>query len=168
MKFSKTTAAIIGALFMIGVPAASGDVVYHFYTKYEWRVHRVSGAYQTAGPWQFCAQSHGGTVGCSRAFTVANTVTGQLGVSDGVLSFAVGFNVTESTTTTGSATYKVPRHRLGIAQWRSLFSTKAVHQRLDKIRCDQFGCSGSWKPTTRYEAAYASRYTGPDFRELIS
>lgn len=163
----KLTVALVGSCLLITAPAASADVVYHYHYAYQWQINRVSAPYQTQTGWHFCAQSHGGTVTCSRAFTVANSVTGQIGVSDGVLSATLGFNVTKSTTTTGGATYKVPRRRLGVAEWRSLFSTQAVHQCRYRRNCTQFGCFGTWQPRNHYQTAYASRYTGPDFREVI-
>ena len=166
MRNLRLGVALIAALLAIA-STASADVVYHFYWNYQWRIHRVSAPYQTHSAWSFCGQSHGGTVGCGRGFTVANTVAGSVGVSDGVLSATLGYNVTRSTTLTGSASFKVPRHRLGIAQWRALFTTRAVHQRLYRIRCSQFGCYGKWGATRRYETAYASRYLGPDFRVII-
>lgn len=166
MKRLKLAAALLGALLTFA-PAASGDVVYHYHYEYRWRVNRVSAPYQTHSRWYFCAQSHGGTVTCSRGFTVANTVSGQVGVTDGVLSETLGYSVTKSTTLTGGASYKVPQHKLGIAQWRALFATRAVHQRLYRAWCTQFGCPGAWSAAKRYETAYASRYIGPDFRVLI-
>ncbi len=167
MRHLKLTVSVVGLALLMAAPTASADVVYHFHWDYKWRINRVSAPYQTHTQWHFCAQSHGGSVTCSRAFTVANSVTGQVGVSDGVLSASLGFNVTQATTTTGGATYKVPRHHLGIAEWRSLFSTQAVHQRQYRRRCTQFGCPPGWSATNHYETAYASRYTGPDFREVV-
>ena len=69
---------------------------------------------------------------CSRGFTVANTVSGSLGVSDGLLSDTLGYSVTTSTTLTGGATFAVPRHKIGVAEWRALFETRAIHQQLYK------------------------------------
>jgi hypothetical protein len=162
----KLTVALAGALLLIAAPAASGISG----TQYQWRIVRISAPYRTNGPWHFCAQSHGGSVTCSRGFTVANTVTGSLGVSDGFLSETLGYSVTTSTTLTGSATFPVPRHRIGIAEWRALYDTRAIHQRLYKRKwgCGRASCGhGPWVATNRYEAAYASRYIGPDFREVI-
>jgi hypothetical protein len=162
----KLSLALATALLLVAAPAASGVSG----TQYQWRINRVSAPYQTAGRWAFCAQSHGGSVTCSRGFTVANTVTGSLGVSDGILSDTLGYSVTTSTTLTGGATYKVPRHKLGVAEWRALFSTRAVHQRLyyRKWGCGRASCGhGPWVATNRYETAYASRYIGPDFRLVV-
>ncbi len=80
---------------------------------------------------------------------------------------SLGWRVTRSTTTTGGASYKVPRHHLGIAEWRSLFSTQVVYQRRYQRRCTQFGCPGGWSAMDQYETAYANRYVGPDFRKVI-
>jgi len=162
----KLSIGLAGALLLGVVPAASAISG----TQYQWRIVRVSAPYRTHGAWQFCAQSHGGSVTCSRAFTVANTVSGSLGVSDGLLSDTLGYSVTTSTTLTGGATYKVPRHKIGIAQWRALFDTRAIHQRLYKRAwgCGRASCGhGPWTATSRYETAYANRYVGPDFREVI-
>lgn len=167
MRRARLAVVLVCGFTLPSAAAAPADVVYHFYTKYQWRIHRISAPYQTHTRWRFCAQSHGGTVGCSRAVTHSNTVTGQVGVTDGVLSAALGYNVTQSVTLTGNASYKVPRHHLGIAEWRLLFSTRAVHQRQYSIRCDQFTCFGHWRATNHYETAYASRYIGPDFREVV-
>lgn len=162
----RLSVALAGALLLAAAPAAlavSG-------TQYQWRIMKVSAPYQTAGRWRFCAQSHGGSVTCSRAFTVANTVTGQLGVSDDVLSTSLGYSVTTSTTLTGGATFSVPRNKIGVAQWRPLFATRAVHQRLYKRPwgCGRAACGhGRWAATSRYETAYAKRYIGPDFRRVI-
>jgi hypothetical protein len=153
-------------LLLVAAPAAWGISG----TQYKWRIVRVSAPYRTTGPWKFCAQSHGGTVTCSRGFTVANTVTGSLGVSDDLLSVTLGYSVTTSTTLTGGASFKVPRHKVGIAQWRALFDTRAVHQRLYKRvwGCGRASCGhGPWTATNRYETAYASRYVGPDFRLVL-
>ena len=162
----KLSIALAGALSMIAAPAAYGIGG----TQSQWRIVRVSAPYRTAGSWHFCAQSHGGTVTCSRGFTVANTVTGTLGVSDGLLSDTLGYSVTRSTTLTGGASFPVPRHKVGIAEWRALFDTRAVHQRLyqRKWGCGRASCGhGPWVATKRYATAYASRYVGPDFREVI-
>ena len=107
---------------------------------------------------------------CSLGFTVANTVSGSLGVSDGLLSETLGYSVTTSTTLTGGASFAVPRHKIGIAEWRALFDTRAIHQRLYRRAwgCGRASCGhGPWVATSRYETAYASRYIGPDFREVI-
>ena len=158
--------ALAGALLLVAVPAASGFSK----TEYRWRIVSVSAPYTTYGGWSFCSQSHGGSVTCSRAFTVANTVTGSLGVSDGLLSATLGYSVTTSTTLTGGATYQVPAHKIGVAQWRALYATRAVHQRLyEKTWLCNIGCVllHSWSATNRYETAYANRYVGPDFRVVI-
>jgi hypothetical protein len=162
----KLSAALATVLLLAAAPAASAVGG----TQYRWRIVRVSAPYRTSGRWTFCAQSHGGSVTCSRGFTVANTVSGSLGVSDGLLSETLGYSVTTSTTLTGGATYPVPRHKIGIAQWRALFSTRAVHQRLYKrtFGCGRASCGHTpWVATNRYETAYASRYVGPDFRVII-
>jgi hypothetical protein len=162
----KLSVAVANVLLLVAAPAASAVSG----TQYQWRIVRVSAPYRTSGRWTFCAQSHGGSVTCSRGFTVANTVSGSLGVSDGLLSETLGYSVTTSTTLTGGATYAVPRHKIGIAQWRALFSTRAIHQRLYKrtFGCGRASCGhGPWVATNRYETAYASRYVGPDFRVLI-
>lgn len=166
MKRLTLSVTAAGALLLAAAPAASAIGG----TQYQWRIHRVSAPYTTYGRWHFCAQSHGGTVGCSRGFTVANTVSGQLGISDGLLSEALGYSVTTSTTLTGSASYSVPRHKLGIAEWQAEYATRAVHQRQYKRAwgCGRASCGhGPWVATNRYETAYASRYIGPDFREVI-
>ena len=158
--------ALASALLLIAAPAASGVSG----TQYKWRIVRISAPYTTSGPWNFCAQSHGGSVTCSRGFTVANTVSGSLGVSDGLLSETLGYSVTTSTTLTGGATFAVPPHKIGIAEWRALFDTRAVHQRLyqRKWGCGRASCGHTpWVVTNRYETAYASRYIGPDFRVVI-
>lgn len=159
------------ALVLIAAPAASASGSYPFTeTQYQWRIHRISAPYRTFGRWHVCAQSHGGTVTCSRAFTVANTVTGSLGVSDGLLSADLGYGVTTSTTLSGGASYGVPRHKIGVEQWRAIFDTRAIHQRLYKKTrtCGRGWCRVSgWVATNRYEAAYALRYVGPDFRVVI-
>ncbi len=98
---------------------------------------------------------------------MANSVTGSLGISDGELSASLGYNVTQTTTTTGSATYPVPRGKLGIADWRSLFTSRGIHQRLFRQQCEGSACCGSWQGTSRYETAYASRYKVPVFREVV-
>lgn len=157
---------LAAALLLGAAPAASAVSG----TQYQWRINRLSAPYTTYGPWRFCAQSHGGTVTCSRGFTVANTVSGSLGVSDGLLSETLGYSVTTSTTLTGGASFGVPRHKIGIAEWRAVFSTRAVHQRLYRRvwGCGRASCGhGPWVATNRYETAYASRYMGPDFREVI-
>jgi hypothetical protein len=162
----KLIVALASALPLVATPAASALSG----TQHQWRIVRVGAAYRTAGAWNFCAQSHGGTVTCSRAFTVANTVSGSLGVSDGVLSATLGYSVTTSTTLTGGASFKVPRHKLGIAEWRALFHTRTVLQRLYKRvwGCGRASCGhGPWTATNRYETAYASRYVGPDFRLVL-
>lgn len=162
----KLSLLLATALLLLAAPAASAISG----TQYEWQIVRISAPYRTVGPWSFCAQSHGGSVTCSRGFTVANTVSGSLGVSDGVLSDTLGYSVTTSTTLTGGATFAVPRHKVGVAQWRPVFSTRAVHQRLYKRAwgCGRASCGhGPWTATSRYETAYASRYIGPDFRVVI-
>ncbi len=162
----KLSVALASALLLVAAPAASAVSG----TQYQWRIVRISAPYRTAGPWNFCAQSHGGSVTCSRGFTVANTVSGSLGVSDDVLSTTLGYSVTTSTTLTGGATFAVPRHKIGIAQWRALFATRAIHQRLYKRMwgCGRASCGHTpWVAMNRYETAYASRYVGPDFREVI-
>jgi hypothetical protein len=162
--------ALVSALPFAAAPVASAIGG----TQSQWRIVRVSKPYRTAGRWSFCAQSHGGrhgsSVTCSRAFTVANTVSGSLGVSDDLLSATLGYSVTTSTTLTGGATFPVPRHKTGVAEWRALFDTSAVHQRLyqRKWGCGRASCGhGPWIATNHYETAYASRYVGPDFREVI-
>ena len=162
----KLAVALVIALLLVAAPAASAVSG----TQYQWRIVRISAPYRTAGGWNFCAQSHGGTVTCSRGFTVANTVSGSLGVSDDLLSATLGYSVTISTTLTGGASFAVPRHKIGIAEWRALFDTRAIHQRLYKRAwgCGRASCGhGPWAATNRYETAYASRYIGPDFREVI-
>lgn len=162
----KLSVGLAAALLLLAAPTASAVSG----TQYQWRIVRVSAPYRTTGAWAFCAQSHGGTVTCSRGFTVANTVTGSLGVSDGLLSETLGYSVTVSTTLTGGASFKVPRHKIGVVDWRALFNTRAVHQRLYKreFGCGRASCGhGPWLATSRYETAYASRYIGPDFREVI-
>jgi hypothetical protein len=162
----KLSVALGSALLLIAAPAASAVSG----TQYQWRIVRLSAPYTTYGRWNFCAQSHGGTVTCSRGFTVANTVTGSLGVSDGLLSDTLGYSVTTSTTLTGGASFPVPRHKIGIAEWRARYSTTAVHQRLYQRSwgCGRASCGhGPWVATSRYETAYASRYVGPDFRVVI-
>lgn len=162
----KFIVALAGALLLLATPAASavGGI------QHQWRIARIGTPYRTFGAWNFCAQSHGGTVTCSRAFTVANTVSGSLGVSDGVLSATLGYSVTKSTTVTGGASYKVPRHKLGVAEWRALFHTRDILQRLYRRvwGCGRASCGhGPWTATSRYETAHASRYIGPDFRVII-
>jgi hypothetical protein len=162
----KLAIMLTGALVLLAAPSATAISG----TQYQWRIVRVSAPYRTVGRWAFCAQSHGGTVTCSRGFTVANTVSGSLGVSDGVLSDTLGYSVTTSTTLTGGASYAVPRHKIGIAEWRALFDTRAIHQRLYKrvFGCGRASCGhGPWQATSRYETAYASRYIGPDFRLVV-
>lgn len=162
----KLDVALAVAFLLVAAPTASAIGG----TQYQWRINRISAPYRTAGGWNFCAQSHGGTVTCSRGFTVANTVSGSLGVSDGVLSAVLGYSVTTSTTLTGGASYSVPRHKIGVAEWRALFNTRAVHQRLYKRvwGCGRASCGhGPWVATNHYATAYASRYIGPDFRVVI-
>jgi len=167
MKRFKLAAPLAGVLLLLAAPAASAISG----IQYQWRINRISAPYRTYGSWHFCAQSHGGTVTCSRGFTVANTVTGSVGVSDGVLSDTLGYSVTTSTTLTGGASFAVPAHKIGTAEWCALFNTSAVHQRLYKRvwGCGRASCGhGPWVATNRYETAYASRYLGPDFRVVIS
>ncbi|MBV9047417.1 MAG: hypothetical protein JOY58_04060 [Solirubrobacterales bacterium] len=162
----KLSVGLASVLLLVAAPAASAISG----TQYQWSIVRISAPYRTTGPWNFCAQSHGGSVTCSRGFTVANTVSGSLGVSDDVLSATLGYSVTTSTTLTGGATFAVPRHKIGTAQWRPLFATTAIHQRLYKRTwgCGRASCGHTpWVATNRYETAYASRYVGPDFREVI-
>ncbi len=166
MRRVKLSVALAGALLLFAAPAASAISG----TQYQWQIVRISAPYTTTGSWRFCAQSHGGTVTCSRGFTVANTVTGSLGVSDGLLSDTLGYSVTTSTTLTGGASFPVPRHKIGVAQWRALFATRAIHQRLYKRTwgCGRASCGHTpWAATNSYETAYASRYVGPDFRLVI-
>ena len=162
--------ALAGALLLSAAPAASA----FFETQYQWRINRVSNPYQTAGPWNICGEAEGGstgaTVGCSRAFSVANTVSGTLGVSDGILSATLGYSVTATTTVTPSGSFPVPRHRLGVAEWRAEYQTRAVHQRLYKRVwvCGRGGCvPESWQATNHYTTAYANRYAYPRFRAVI-
>jgi hypothetical protein len=158
--------ALASAPFLALAPAASAVSG----TQYQWQINRISAPYTTYGAWRFCAQSHGGTVSCSRGFTVANTVTGSLGVSDGLLSETLGYSVTTSTTLTGGASFPVPRHKIGVAEWRAKYSTRAIHQRLYYRRwgCGRASCGhGPWIAMNRYETAYALRYVGPDFRLVI-
>jgi hypothetical protein len=162
----KFSVAFASALLLVATPTASAIGG----TQHQWRIVRIGTPHRTSGAWNFCAQSHGGTVTCSRAFTVANTVSGSLGVSDDLLSATLGYSVTTSTTLTGGASFKVPRHKLGVAEWRALFHTRAIRQRLYKRvwGCGRASCGhGPWTPTSSYETAYASRYVGPDFRLVI-
>ena len=166
MKRLMVPATLTGALLLAGAPAASAISG----TQYQWRINRISAPFQTQGPWNFCAESHGGSVTCARAFTVANTVSGQLGISDDLLSTTLGYSVTTSATLTGGATFSVPRHKIGIAEWRPLFTTRAIHQRLywRRFGCGRASCGhGPWVATSQYETAYASRYVGPDFRVVV-
>jgi hypothetical protein len=48
-----------------------------------------------------------------------------------------------------------------------LFSTQAVYHREYRRRCTQFGCPPGGSAVNRYQTAYASRYAGPDFRDVI-
>jgi hypothetical protein len=164
LKFS---VGLVCTLLLLSAPAASAVSG----TQYQWRIDSIGARYTTYGPWNFCAESRGGTVNCSHAFTVANTVTGQVGVSIDLLSESLGYSVTTSATVTGGASYAVPRHRTGVAQWRAVYLTRAVQQHLYQRRwgCGRASCGhGPWQATNRYETAYASRYLGPGFRVVIS
>jgi hypothetical protein len=147
------------------VPTASADV--HYGTAYKWKVTSVGGTYRTHGGWSFCAEARGpATVGCSRGFTVSNGVSGTINVSDGVISSAVGFNVTTATTITGSASYRVARRVEGVIDWRPVYDTRKVRQERYVCTTVNGSCptSSSWHPDRRYATAYARKYIGPGFK----
>ncbi len=170
MRRFRLTVATAGLLLLALAPAALATPFGG--TQYKWRVNRVSRAYRTYGRWVTCAQGGGGAdISCSHSISVSNTVSGQVGVSYGVLSFSVGFNVTKSTSLTGGASYHVPRHHVWQVQYQPVFFTKAVHQRLWKRNwaCVPRGaCSPvtKWIATKRYETAYASNFAFANFRHI--
>ena len=160
------TAATAGlATFAPTVASASPRDV-HYGTAYEWNVVGVGGNYKTYGGWSFCAEAYGpGTVTCSRGFTVANSVTGSVTVSDGAISDAVGFSVTTSTTLTGGASYNVPKGVLGVVQWRAAYYSRNVTQEQYVCTTVNGACpSGGWHPDNKYATARANDYLGPGFR----
>jgi hypothetical protein len=170
IRLSLGLAVLAGLTVPLAAPAALAAPFSG--TEYQWRVHRVSAAYKTYGRWVTCAQGGGGAdISCSHSIAVGNTVSGQVGVSDGVLSASVGFSVTKTTTLTGGASYHVPRHRVWQVQYQPVFWTKAVHQRLYKQywACVPRGACGpvsKWIATNRYETAYASNFAFANFRHV--
>jgi len=72
------------------------------------RSQLTAGSHRT---WRFCAQSHGGPATCSRAFTVANSVSGLVGVCDGVLSASLGWSAMDQYETAYANRYVGPEFR---------------------------------------------------------
>src|SRR6202050_5009801 len=117
-----------GLMVPLAAPPALAVPISH--AEYQWRVQSVSAPYKTYGRWVTCAQGGGGAdIDCSHGISVSNTVSGQVGVSYGVLSASVGFSVTKTTSLTGGASYQVPRHHVWQIQYQPVFWTKAVYQR---------------------------------------
>jgi hypothetical protein len=170
MKRISLSLALGGLVVSLAAPAALAAPLSH--AEYQWRVGRVSTPYKTYGRWVTCAQGGGGAdISCSHSIGVSNTVSGQVGVSYGVLSASVGFSVTKTTTLTGGASYQVPRHRVWQVQYQPVFWTKAVRQRLYKQywACVPRGACGpvsKWTATNRYETAYASNFAFANFRHV--
>lgn len=82
------------------------------------------------GPWKYAGAStiSGGSLSASHTKKVANTYTGQLGVSKRGLSSYIGFNVEKSwsqVVTYKSKTYKSGRYRL---QYRHVYKNYMVKQ----------------------------------------
>ena len=92
------------------------------------------------------------------------TDRGQRAAADGLGPFGAGNARTDGPriTRVGAPSPPCRDRRVG-----SLFSTRAVHQRLYRQLCTQLGCFGAWQARNHYQTAHASRYTGPDFREVI-
>jgi hypothetical protein len=171
MRRVELIVVLAGLMVLLAPSAALAEFNHNI--EYHWRVHRVSAPYQTSGRWVTCAQGGGGAdISCSHSIAVSNTVSGQVGVSYGVLSASVGFSVTKTTTLTGGASYHVPRHHVWQVQYQPVFSTKAVHQRLFKRywACVPRGACGpvsGWIATSRYETAYASNFAFANFRNVV-
>lgn len=161
---------LAGLMVPLAAPPALAVPISH--AEYQWRVERVSAPYKTYGRWVTCSQGGGGAdINCSRSIAVSNTVSGQVGVSYGVLSASVGFSVTKTTTLTGGASYQVPRHHVWQEQYQPVFWTKTVRQRLYKqyYACVPRGACGpvsKWIATSRYERAYASNFAFANFRHV--
>jgi hypothetical protein len=99
----------------------------------KWVITSVGGAYRTQGGWFDCAplvdnDGYNATWGCTNSYAVGNTVNGSVNVSDGTISAAVGFSVTQTWTSGQTYSLAPGSDWYGVFQSASVYSTKDVHQ----------------------------------------
>lgn len=95
----------------------------------EWKMASVSSPYWYGGPWQNGPQGVGpATLGISQTIGVSNSASGNLQVSDSVLSSAVGYSVTDSYQETSEYSVSVPAGDTYEIFWRNWYQKKTVTQ----------------------------------------
>lgn len=133
------------------------------YPSTQWRVHHVGHSYQRVGPHRVCvyfspqpAPQH---PSCQISTTITTGVSGQVGVSDGTLSDAVGYNVSVSTSVSSSNSFDVRRHRRGYVWWAPQYRSNHVTTR--KYMCWNPG--NQCYPQDHYLHGRTSRYEAPTY-----
>ena len=140
-------------------PTAPRD---HACCQYRWLVIGAGSPYTTQGPWWTCAprvdnDGLNASWGCNNSFTVANSVTGTVTVSDGEISAAVGYSETRSWTQGQSDNLAPGRDWNGVYQAANVYSTRKVTQ------SEQIGYLTppyDWHWLGVHATAYAHRFTG--------
>jgi hypothetical protein len=121
------TVAVAGSLLAVGTTQANADEIYTLKTK----VTSVGANYTTYGGWTDCTKvsksSVARSVGCTKTTSIASGVTGNIGVSDGVMSANVGFSVTATTSIAASESFNVPKNQTGYIQFRAVYLSRDVH-----------------------------------------
>jgi hypothetical protein len=157
LAFSGSTAAIAAT------PHPAKRVVHEIpVAGYLWVVTSVGAAHTTYGSWRTCVtltpRSTTSTATCTAGGSVANTVTGTIGIGYEGISESVGFSVTKTYTVSGSQSFTIPAHAGGKLQWRPVYSTKTVHQ------SEYYYSVTGARSTVATATNEASKYTSPTFR----
>jgi len=125
-----------------------------------WKIVGVSGVYETRGPSYACVYAVARPVAwmanCSQTITITDSLTGQVAVSQGAISAAVGYTVGESFSVSSGFGYPVGAGQSGEISMGTSFRTRTITQ--EEYLCSDIGsiCDA----LGNYATAYTSKFNG--------
>ncbi len=112
------------AIGLAGAPAAQADGILYQKRVSVGSATTTYGGYSTCISWN--SSPYSGTAQCSRSWTISNTISADVGVSNGTLSASLGYNVTGSQTTSASYTTSYPKYQSGRIEARPVYYRRLV------------------------------------------
>lgn len=154
--------ALLIATSGFAVTHAAGSVPSRTVARYVWVVKSVGAPYRTYGAWQTClvltpskSTAH---AACGGKRTTSNSVSGSVGVDAAGVSASVGFDVTQTYTVSTWETFTIPAKAGGVLQWRSVFSTRDVHE------TEYLYATGTAGKAVATQTVHANKFVSPTFR----
>lgn len=137
--------------------------------EFEWQVTSVGSPTTSYGGWNFGSQgTNDGTANSTLTFSqtesYSNYVGGTVNVTDGVLSAAVGYDVTSGSQSTAAYTMTLQPGQTGTINWRDVYDKTDVQQE----EFHKYICGGTWQPTGTYATAVTYKWIGFGYEGVLS